>query len=94
MLKEDKQYPIRVEDEEGAEDEDEEGGRGDNHFNRFSTLKFAIFNTFSDGISYFKQFLRWNLLVLILYQMEFVTLDIFSDGICYFWHFLRWNFLL
>ena len=59
--------PIRVEDEEGAEDEDEEGGRSNNHFNRFSTLKFFIF----------LHFLRWNWLFWTLSQMGFVTFDTF-----------------
>ena len=42
--------PIGVEDEDGAEEEDEEGGWNVNQPNRCSSLKFATLDTFSDGI--------------------------------------------
>ena len=34
--------PVRVEDEDGAEEEDEEGGRSVNQSNCCSSLKFAL----------------------------------------------------
>ena len=40
MLKEDKQYPIGVEDEESAKEEDEEVGGGINKANRCPRLKW------------------------------------------------------
>ena len=42
--------PIGIEDEDGAEEEDEEGGRSVNQSNRCSSLKFVTSDTFSAGL--------------------------------------------
>ena len=69
MLKEDKQYPIRVENEEGAKEEDEEVGGGINKANCCPRLKWK-------EIKYCQMWKYHKLL------FSYFSVKIFAIGIC------------